>query len=188
MTVDYYDGTRKEEPTFDEVIEEMTNDSRYRGGGSGTAYIGNSNQSTTGNVYGIYDLSGGVYESVAVFNDVDSSGYLSSNNWTQYTGLTVDSNSTKYATKYQNPSGSSSDTNAQYIYGIVGDATKEVYAGKSDYTVNWFGDGSKFLYALCPFLMRGSHWYGGSFAGVFRSESQIGNYYQNGSFRTVLCP
>ncbi len=45
-----------------------SNSSYYTGGGSGNAYASsNTNQSTTGTVYGIYDMSGGAYEYVAAY-------------------------------------------------------------------------------------------------------------------------
>ena len=41
-----------------------SNTDAYTGGGSGDAYVNNVNQSTTGNVYGIYDMVGGMYDYV----------------------------------------------------------------------------------------------------------------------------
>ena len=39
----------------------------YTGGGSGNAYVNNVAQGTTGNVYGVYDMSGGAWEYVAAY-------------------------------------------------------------------------------------------------------------------------
>ena len=55
----------------------------YTGGGSGTAYITKASQSSTGNVYGIYDLSGGAYDYVAGYYSGGSSTYL--NNGSSFT-------------------------------------------------------------------------------------------------------
>ena len=43
------------------------NSSYYTGGGSGNAYITNVGQSTTGTVYGVYDMNGGTKEYVAAY-------------------------------------------------------------------------------------------------------------------------
>ena len=96
----------------------------YRGGEKDKAYITNVAQSTTGNVYGIYDMSGGAYEFVAAFNNTGTLG-----SWTTETGLTADSASTKYATKYNNETSTHSANAVIYAYGKVGDATKEVNTG-----------------------------------------------------------
>ena len=65
------------------------------------------NCSTTGNVYGVYDMSGAGWENVAAWNTVSSSGAL-----TSYGNVTLDGytfgvsagKSTKYATAYSNNS------------------------------------------------------------------------------------
>ena len=44
-----------------------SNSSFYTGGGTGTTYTSNVEQSTTGNIYGIYDMSGGAWEYVASY-------------------------------------------------------------------------------------------------------------------------
>jgi hypothetical protein len=168
--------------------------SYYRGGGYGTAYIDNVNQSTTGNVYGIYDMSGGVWERTATFNSVDSNGYFSTYGWKEATGLTVDSSSTKYATKYTNTSGSSYGNAVVYSYGKVGDATKEVnkggdyYGSSTTYYCNWFSDASYFTYSDEPFFSRGGNCFNGSSTGVFDLFFTDGKNRDSYSFRTMLCP
>ena len=49
------------------------NEDYYTGGGNGTTYRSNVNQSTTGNVTGIYDMSGGAWEYVAAYEGSGSS-------------------------------------------------------------------------------------------------------------------
>ena len=111
----------------------INDNSNYTGGGTGEAYKTNINQSSTGNVYGIYDLYGGAYERIAVFNSVDTSGYFSTKGWTSATGLTPDSASIKYATKYNNTTSSSAGSNITYRVGKIGDAIKEVDTGGEAY-------------------------------------------------------
>ena len=134
--------------------------------------------STTGNEYGVYDLSGGAWEYVAAFNDTDSNGYESTYG---SSFAAIDNPSTQYATKYSNAATSSSSTD-RYAVGKIGDATKEVYAGSN----NWFGDYSYFLNASNPFFKRGGNYSNGSNAGSFCSYYDGGysnNYY---GFRVVL--
>ena len=166
--------------------------SYYTGGGTGEAYKTNINQSTTGNVYGIYDLSGNAYERVSVFNSVDTNRYFSTYGWTTATGLTTDSASTKFATKYNNTTGTSSGNKTIYEVGKVGDATKEVNTGGSINTTNtsfynnWFSDYPSLAHSSVPFFARGGYYNVGSSAGVFYSSYGDGGSYSSRSFRSVL--
>lgn len=163
------------------------NSTNYTGGGTGEAYSTNTNQSTTGNIYGIYDMSGGAYDSAAVFNSVDKSGNYSNYGWTTATGLTVNSNSTKYATKYNNTT-----TNycgeVVYTVGKVGDAIKEVFNGDNSSWDGWFSD-----YNLVPnysgtFNTCGGTMVNGDNSGIFSSGCYEGDVSETIGFRTVLCP
>ena len=164
----------------------------YTGGGTGEAYKTNINQSSTGNVYGIYDLSGNAWEYAAAFNSVDTNGYFSRNGWTTATGLTTDSASTKYATKYDNTESSSGGNQITCTVGKVGDATKEVNTGGStdisntSTKNNWFSDYPYLVNSSYPFFLRGGNYYGGSGAGVFCSHDNTGDSCSDGSFRAAL--
>ncbi len=144
----------------------------YTGGSTGESYKTNVNQSTTGNVYGIYDMSGGGYEYTAAF--FLCNGQLSDySNWSTITGLTVESDSTKYVTKYNN-----------YNIGKIGDGTKEVYTG----TRNWFSDSFDLGSYTWTFSLRGGAYDDSQNAGIF----YIRVFHNNGSnydvFRVSLCP
>ncbi len=116
--------------------------------------------SSTGNIYGVYDLSGGASEYVAAFNNAGSN--LS--NGSIFAGTDGNSkDSTKYATKYT--SDSSTPTYEKYY---PGDATFEVYTGSG--TTGWNGDSSIFVYSSYPFFNRGGYYYGGPTAGVFSAS------------------
>ena len=100
--------------------------------------------SSTGNVYGIYDLSGGIYEYVA--------GYYSESSLSLTNGPSfADGTSDKYATAYTGTEASSA-----YKYG---DATYE--------TNGWNGDDADFVDEERPFFGRGNYWSVGSRAGIF---------------------
>ena len=177
---------------------------------SGTANAYNTvkgvKASTTGNVYGIYDMSGGAWERVALFNSKDDDGYFSSNGWDtigNITGIksTVDSStkltsgtSTKYATKYDNKTTSSSSNSIIYTVGKIGDATKEVNIGGSQSLsniteyYNWFSDCSYLTSSVYPVAIRGGSYDSGSLTGIFYAGDVDGYGYDRNSFRAVLVP
>ncbi len=125
-------------------VTQNTNSSYYTGGGEGTAYIDNADQSSTGNVYGIYDLSGNANEYVAAYY----SGGTTLTNGSSFANGTSDAYSTAYA-------GITASTAYKY-----GDATYETSGWHSDYAV--------FVSSSYPFFVRGgSYIVTASSAGVF---------------------
>ena len=142
------------------------------GGAEADAIETNADQSTTGNVYGIYDLRGGAYERVASYYN----GSSSLSNGSSF--ASVNGFSTKYATAY---TGTSESTAYKY-----GDATYE--------TSGWHSDGTYFVYSDRPFFLRGSYYFSSaSYAGVFCYDFDDGsaNYNDVGavsdrSFRLAL--
>ena len=146
--------------------------------------------STTGNIYGIYDMSGGAYDRAAGYDKLGSSSYLTSSTY----GLNMiqeakDANgsytSTKYVTAYEN--GTSSSANNAYNVCKIGDAIKEVRTG-NDTSKAWFSDKSFLVNLRSPFFERGGIYDSGADAGVFCSNNSYGNSNSHYSFRTVLCP
>ena len=174
------------------------NTSYYTGGGYNGRYTSYTSQSSTGNVYGIYDLSGCAYEYVAAFISKDSYGKFSTYDWTRYTGLKETSASTKYATRYDNNYSSYYTGNfIVYNCGKIGDASKEVNTGGHDKTdsrtvyKNWLKDDSNFPYSEYPFFVRGGNRSDSTYsglAGVFFTGYADGHNSNDNSFRTVLCP
>lgn len=88
--------------------------------------------STTGTVYGVYDMAGGNCEYVA--------GCLNGQENAKF-GITVED--TKYVDLYTN----SSDSSSNYDGAKIGDATKE--------TIGWNSDYSYFVYSPSPVFNRG---------------------------------
>ena len=115
----------------------------YTGGGEEKAYITNTPQSTTGNVYGIYDLSGNAYEYVASYLKDGDFSYSEST----FTNGTSDAYSTAYTGE---------DESTAYKYG---DATYE--------TSGWHSDAANFVFSYIPFFLRGGYYSNGGNAGVF---------------------
>jgi hypothetical protein len=162
------------------------------------SYIENTDQTSTGTIYGIYDLSGGNIEMVAAFNNafkgtVGSFTGIKYNYYTDSSYLPTGSNgsvhfasykgvSTKYATAYTNPIDESHLTNGVYK---PGDATYEVYSGDS-----YNGWGGSFIVSVDlhvgTFFYRGGD--GDDNSCLFKSNRGTGAISPYSSFRAVLCP
>ena len=132
--------------------------------------------STTGNIYGIYDMSGGAAEYVmGVFADTNGnprSGYDSTSNsgftgilkdGTTYTGVSLPDS--KY---YNNYTGSS----------YTGHALTE--------TKNWYSDNANFVDSSHPWFLRGGYYSDSANAGVFNFYYFSGNLYSSVSSRLVI--
>ena len=148
----------------------------YTGGGRGIAYINVNKQlqSTTGNVYGVYDLRRGAWESTAIWNKKTSSNMSFENSF-----ATREGTSTKYATAYN---GTSNDTGIDiYIVCKTGDATKEIYTNR----LGWFENDLWIIYLKGPFLTRGGY---ASGSGIFSSGNVVGGADSYISFRVVINP
>ena len=113
--------------------------------------------SSTGNVYGIYDLSGGAFENVAGYYG-ESSDLSSGSSFAN--GI-----SDKYSTVYGDS-------------GITGDATQE--------TTGWNDDDAYYIYSDSPFYSRGGYYANGFIAGIFGFGGGNGLASNNGSFRVCL--
>ena len=119
--------------------------------------------STTGNIYGVYDMSGGGNERVA--------GCISEFENTKF-GITTGDNT--YVDLYINPSDYSSD----YTGAITGDATNE--------TAGWNGYASSFIYSYYPVFGRGGNYGMVGKGGIFCSGASDGDASDGCSFRVCL--
>ena len=138
----------------------INSNNSYTGGGSGTSYKTNIGQSTSGNITGVYDMSGGAWEYVmGNYNKtagasglVDISG-LPAEHMDIYSGTSV---------------------NASHL----GDATGE--------TAGWYGDYAKFVNSSDQWFMRGGHNSNGDNAGIFYFNGSYGYSNSNNGFRVAL--
>ena len=154
--------------------------------------------SSTLNMYGVFDMSGGVWERTA--------GYTANGNWNLvgYGASLTDSRqrttSTKYVTVYPHNADDKDNTSKgidalskanfttnKYIYG---DAIRETSTGDSDkdnwYISAWNGDYSYFPALYYPFSVRGGNLWDGSSAGLFSFHRTSGSSYYSSGFRPVL--
>ena len=168
---------------YGKQTEEVTinsNSSYYTGGGSGNTYVNNGAQSTTGNVYGVYDMSGGAWEYVA--------GYVNNGNGnlTSY-GSSLVNGDAKTKNVYTKASTDNNTNNYNQNASKYGDAVYETSANGNTSNGSWYGDYSTFPDASAPFFIRGGDCDDGSYAGVFAfNSSGGGDYYSYISFRPVL--
>ena len=122
----------------------------YTGGGSGTSYRTNVGQSTTGNVTGIYDMSGGTWEYVAAY--VGDVSIEASN---------LQNAPTRYKDQYSYSAYIAPTSGGQY-----GDALWETSSSSSGST-GWYSDYSYFPDSDYPFFIRGGNYNDGSITGLF---------------------
>ena len=148
------------------------------GGGSGSAYVTNGAQSTTGNVWGVYDMSGGAFEFVAAYVD-NGNGILASY------GSSLVNGEAKTKNVYSQ-TGTDSDTNNYNTNkGVYGDAVYETSTSGSGIT-SWYSDYSGFPNTSYPFFVRGGYYDAESVTGIFYFDDPQwlgGDVY---SFRPVL--
>ena len=154
--------------------------------------------STTGNIYGVYDMSGGTQEYVmgnmkANGNLEQQSGGQNADNYNSgFNGINYDKSNvtggiaypaSKYYDTY-NYSGSNSDHSTRYI---PGDATYEVSQGDNQ-SSGWYSDNAIFLRTNGPWFRRGGRAADAAKSGVFYFNNNYGNAITYISFRLVLAP
>ena len=138
--------------------------------------------STTGNISGVYDMSGGAHEYMASYMAVGSSGF---------TTTTIANYDSKYFDIY-----STKSSVQGYTYRILGDATGEMGPfwtyndgdGSSRYHNSWYGDHSSFVESSYPWFTRGGYYGSGVLAGTFGFIRNTGGVNANIGSRLVLAP
>ena len=121
--------------------------------------------STTGNITGVYDMSGGSWEYVMgnYNNTISSSGFSTLPNSEYYDNYTTTNTLTA--------------CNGGICYGH---ALSE--------TASWYSDYADFVNSNGPWFMRGGRYINGAYAGAFGSSGYDGNAFDDTSFRLVIVP
>ena len=132
--------------------------------------------STTGNIYGVYDMNGGSFEYV-MGNMVNTSGEFYPSSAGTF------SPDAKYYDAYTYY-GSNGYT--QHGRGKLGDATKETLKTFGSTSGGWYSDYAFFPYSTFSWFSRGGDSYSGSNTGAFNFGSSNGGGYINGSARLVV--
>ena len=148
--------------------------------------------SSTGTIYGIYDMSGGTWERTAgLVNNGNE-------NLTKYGQSLMNAlnngKSSKYVTVYPHDSsvdktGANIDTasaaNWKANTKIYGDGIRETSTAGTGKT-SWYTDYSYFPAMVSPFSERGGILWNDEGAGLFCFDRDTGGNYYNGGFRSVL--
>ena len=142
----------------------------------GTKTDGIYNQSTTGNISGIFDMSGGSHEYVMGYTTGATTEYGTSG----FDSTTFPEN--KYVDLY------TSTTGTQYSNRILGDATGEMgpFATATYPISSWYNDYADFIKADYPWFKHGGDYNSGANAGIFDFRSNTGAGGSAHSFRIVL--
>ena len=152
--------------------------------------------SSTGTIYGVYDMSGGIFE--------ETSGYIANENGNlkgKGESLTQEENllrtvSTKYTTVYPHSSEDKNGTsktidelskeNYNLNNKIYGDGIRETSTQDTSNN-NWYGDYSIFIALNYPFTIRGGDYTNSNDAGLFALYRTGGGAHCHYGFRAVLC-
>ena len=165
-----------------------------------TSYPNSVLASTTGNISGIYDMSGGAYEAVMGVQ-IDSTGNLMSGQSfsanSGFNGIVADGTAIsgyewpeeKYYDLYEN-----SESYYAYYNRILGDATGEIgpfmnviYINQTRNIGSWYSDTSRFIGNNNPWFSHNALAYEGADAGIFAFYNFSGMT-GNGTFRLILTP
>ncbi|MFR2534016.1 MAG: hypothetical protein ACLS95_02125 [Clostridia bacterium] len=155
--------------------------------------------SSSGTIYGIYDLSGGLWERTAAYVANENENLKTYGSSIAYDGSTLKTTSTKYTTAYpfdstiDNTSIINNDTNLNTASAnnykkdtsIYGDGIQETSITGTGNT-SWYGDYSYYTGLNNPFSLRGGYFWHGSGAGLFYFHRSPGGSGYGGGFRTVL--
>ena len=170
-----------------------------------TAYPNSNSASTTGNISGIYDMSGGTYEYVMGVmqdtngnlmsggNNLNNSGFNGSFNDGGSLTTGYDWPEEKYYDSYLYYDRESDDTYYRFQRRILGDATGEMgpfylqtLNNVSRAINSWYRDQGVFIYSDLPYFWRGSGYSSGTNTGIFSFSTDSGHESSFLSFRLIL--
>ncbi len=135
------------------------------------------NASTTNNIYGVYDMSGGAYEHVMgnMSSSVGNYTYYASNGGTSFT---YNSTNQKYLNIYANINSQNFTNQNAYNIGKLGDATSEV--------VGWYDDIAYMPSDIYSWFLRSGGYQSAENAGLFYFARETGLGVNDTTIRSVL--
>lgn len=134
--------------------------------------------SSTGNIYGIYDLSGGLGEFTA--------GYIEAGKYYEEFGGNLKGDSDPYKSKYEGTSNIYSDNYIQAVNAKrLGEGIWET-SNTGSGSIAWNDDDARFCYISYPFFRRGGSYGDKSKAGIFAYSCNTGGSILNAGFRAIL--
>ena len=156
-----------------------------------TAVNGKIQQSTTGNIYGIYDTSGGLWEYVAGYintrdqynNAIDPN----TENVINKNGESLFNSNYKYKDLYKRGESNQGDENYNLASSKKGDGVWETSSTwYSTNSFSWFGDYSYMPNTYYPFFARGGNYTYGAKAGIFSFMCTAGGANAMSGFRVAI--
>ena len=155
--------------------------------------------SSSGTLYGVYDLSGGTWERTASYIANENGNLKNFGSSITYDNANLKLNSSKYTTAYpfdtitDNLSITSNDTNLNTAIinnykkntKIYGDGIYETSTAGIG-TTSWYGDLSYYLGLDYPFSVRGGALLDNTGAGLFSFHRNVGNNIYYNGFRVTL--
>jgi hypothetical protein len=149
------------------------------GKGTGSNYLSTNgpNASTTGTVYGVYDMSGGSDEYVAAYFDISENA-----------GKNFVAANPRYTDKYiPGAMWTSGSSNYEANSSKKGDAIYETSISADLNNGSWYGDIAHIPYGSVPFFIRGANNNTSSpYCGIFAFTWKDGKAYDTISFRPVV--
>ena len=140
--------------------------------------------STTGNITGVYDMSGGSWEYVMGNISKVTTGYTFYPSSSSFSSSWYTTDTAKYLTIYAYDS-SNNTTQIAYNRGRLGDATAEVVFSTGG-SGGWYSDYADFPYSSNAWFNRGGFYNDGSIAGVFLFYYNYGGVSSGYSSRAAL--
>ncbi len=148
--------------------------------------------STTGNITGIYDMSGGGWEYVMGYNNQTTKPDVQNEITKNYPEFFTDDKWKKYYDSYT----AAMNNNLQYNNRILGDATGEMgpfgqeqAPNQTSFVVSsWYKDYAYFVGSTSHWFIRSAVWHDGTYSGIFSFSAGTGEMGISHSFRLVLTP
>jgi formylglycine-generating enzyme required for sulfatase activity len=146
--------------------------------------VAGTKASSTGTIYGIYDLSGGLWERTASYI-ANPHPYLS-----YFGNSIIKETNRKYVMAYTSAASGISNyneasTDNYNANSVIGDAVKETSTAGVG-TASWYSDYSYLAGYAWAFFTRGGGWNDDSIAGLFSFNRTDGNGSYGNGFRAVL--
>ena len=142
--------------------------------------------STTENLYGVYDMSGGAYEYVMGNSSVSSGEFKFNTSDSKINTTWYElNNNKKYLDEYAYASTQTSANQQAYNRGRLGDATGEVILSSGGYGA-WYADGAHFASSSSSWFYRGGYNDDASIAGIFNFDRGSGLSLETFTTRATL--
>ena len=179
-------GKETEEVFINNSSDFITGNAGNTVGANGAAGVTNAyntlngqKASTTGNIYGVYDMSGGNWERVAAYVDNNSASL-------QKYGESVVKAENKYKEVYEQGETDTQELNYGKAVTKYGDAVYETSNGYSSSSASWYSDCADFVNTTWPFFIRGSDHDYTTGAGMFAFGRTTGETGGDHGFRVAV--